>query len=294
MSVTSPTPATVVDLRDYVDVIRARKWTIAVVAGVIVAVVTSWTLVQPVAYRAVATVQILPLVNPLISPPSTVSAAQPDMPTEATVAGSTAVADIVGRSPSAGARSVLELVKDVSAEPAAEGNILVISFAAGDPHTAATLANAFARAYLEYRRRTATAPVTTAIATQRMTLEKLSRELASATSDSDRALVSSRVVAAQESLRQYESALRLVTPGVVIGPASAETATRSPDLVRNAVLALAIGLVLGVGIAFLRAAMQGRGPVESAGPARSRADRDESERGSGDGNGDRDESAVRP
>jgi capsular polysaccharide biosynthesis protein len=257
MPMASPAPSSVVDLRDYVDVLRARSWTILSVTAVITIAVTAWTLLQPTVYRAAATVQVLPLVNPLISSSSRASASQPDIATEAAVAGSSAVGSIVADR-SGTALSPLDLIEHVSAEPATAGNILMIDYEAPKPGRAAAFANAFADAYLAYRERTATGPIDAAIADARRSVEHLSERLVAAPTEGIRGLVSTRLFSAQESLRQLEAARHLVAAGTVIEPATPRLATSAPDVARNVALGVGVGLVLGVIAALVRSALGGR------------------------------------
>jgi hypothetical protein len=54
------------------------------------------------------------------------------------------------------------------------------------------------------------------------------------------------LVSAQDLVRQYETALQLVTPGTVIELASPATAVPSPQVVRNIAIGLAPGIPLGI------------------------------------------------
>ena len=80
------------DLREYLRVVRSRKWTIVLTTAVVIAATALFTLHQTPIYRATAEVLVQPVQNPLnlFTPPT-----EPDMNTEQQVATSQAVADEV-------------------------------------------------------------------------------------------------------------------------------------------------------------------------------------------------------
>jgi len=135
------------DLREYLRVVRSRKWTIVVTTAIVLAATAAFTLHQTPIYRATAEVLVQPVQNPLnLYMPPTI----PDMNTEQQVATSQAVADEVLKATPI-AIPVQEMAKNLDVAVVPDTDVLEVSYSSPSPSTAAKMANAFANAYISFR-----------------------------------------------------------------------------------------------------------------------------------------------
>jgi Mrp family chromosome partitioning ATPase len=142
-----------------------------------------------------------------------------------------------------------ELLDSSSVSPKSNSDMLQFSVRNGDPAVAQALAGAYARAYTKYRREVDTAAISTALAEAQQRLSELR-----ASGDSGSPLYASVADKVQTLLTM--EALQTSNAFVVRTPDHADQV--SPKPVRNAALALALGLVLGVGLALLRETLDTR------------------------------------
>lgn len=253
---------TAVDMREYIAVIRRRKWSIILVALLAVAVAIGLTLRQTPVYSSVARVLVLPTA-PASSP--FFFLAEINMDTEAGLVDSESVASLVKEQLALG-DDVDSLVEnlDVSVEGATE--ILSIQYTSTDPARAQTLARAFATAYLEFRQAQAQEQITTQVVAVNQQIRKVSDKIASleatidATTDpTEAARLRSEVEAQQARLSVLEQDLASLGGGSLVQPGG--SVVQAPDLPRTpsnenfvttTAVAVLVGLSLGTGIAFAR------------------------------------------
>jgi capsular exopolysaccharide synthesis family protein len=238
-----------------------RHWrliTFVALLGLGAAVV--WSLQRTPIYESTASV----LVSPPATPPVDGDGpGQLSMHDEEQVVRSTAVAGIVKLRVQTSATPE-QLLRYVSAETSGGSRVLRISFSHPVPATAMTGADAFAAAYLEYRRQAVAANVRSLIDdltrdVADLTAKKDAQEVILApdsqatTEERDRALTlrdaySSRIAEINRQL----TALRQVKvdPGSVLRPATPPSRSTS-SLTRNAGTGMALGLLLGLAAAFV-------------------------------------------
>ena len=264
-----------VDLREYVRVLRSRKWLILGVVVVVLGSALAFSLRQTPTYTAEGRV----LVKQLPGTPFL------NVATEAEVLSSAAIAEL----------AVLELGADVSPErllerlevvPVADEastDVLDVSYSSSDPEFAAAAVNAFSESYIEHRRDTALAgaraeeqALANRVEELRRQLNDLSERIEAARADNRAAevatLESERTVAAAQlgSLQQQLDTVVASTVGVsggeILEAAQVPSAPTSPNHVRNGALGLFLGLALGVGLALVRERLEdsfrGREEVE--------------------------------
>jgi non-specific protein-tyrosine kinase len=251
------------DLREYLRVVRSRKWTIVVTTAIVLAATAAFTLHQTPIYRATAEVLVQPVQNPLnLYMPPTI----PDMNTEQQVATSQAVADeVLKTTPIAIPVPVMAKNLDVAVVP--DTDVLEVSYSSPSPSTAAKMANAFANAYISFRTNQAVDRLKVAADTVKRQIDGVKGQL----SDVNRQIANtndSSVVSALSSQReslisrlgtlqdQYAAvqpgAAAVQGSGVVVQKATPPTSPASPNKIRNGALGLLAGLALGIGLAFLR------------------------------------------
>ncbi|MEJ7584426.1 MAG: polysaccharide biosynthesis tyrosine autokinase, partial [Acidimicrobiales bacterium] len=142
----------------------------------------------------------------------------------------------------------------VSVSNPADTHFLVVTAESPEPARAAEIANAYAQAYVDFRRQRATEDLQAAVAQLESKVDELEDEI-SAVEPSDPArdaLVRDRDLFASR-IGQLRLALPQQTGGAQqSSQAVALTTPVRPTPARNAMLALVVGLVLGIGLAFLR------------------------------------------
>ncbi|HZD80801.1 MAG TPA: polysaccharide biosynthesis tyrosine autokinase, partial [Actinomycetota bacterium] len=190
--------------------------------------------------------------------PSTISAQ-----TETNVATSTKVAELA-KSALGTSVPTQELLKHVSADMTQGTQILRITFTASEPTAAARGADAFAQAYLEYRRQQAQDYVDAQTGQANSQLEDLQATIAKLQGKIDHPPAGFDVPAAQSKLSFDKAQAQIISsklanlqnltidPGQVIDPANVPTAPISPRHPFDIALGILLGVGLGVGAALVR------------------------------------------
>jgi polysaccharide biosynthesis transport protein len=242
-------------IRDYVRVVRRRKWLILSIAFLFPMAALLYSLERSPLYRASAEVLInrTTLVADVIGGAQGTFNQQPDRiaKTEASVAEVPAVAERVVETAGVPDLTVEEFLAHSSATAKPDADLLVLSVEAADPERAALLATAFAREFTDYRKELDTA----AIRRARLGIEARIDELRE-DPQRDRTLYTELQAKAQ----QLETAEALATgnTSVIREPTVAGATKIRPRPLRNALLAAAVGLILGTVIAFFRDAIDTR------------------------------------
>lgn len=259
MNHTSPEHSS--DLREYLRVLRNRKWSIVIITGIVLAAALFFSFRQTPVYEGRAQV----LVQSFSANP-TQPAPPPDLITEQTLVATPAVA--------AQAAELLDPRPDLDAllaglrvEVVSTSRILEISYASTDPQFAADAANAFATGYIRFRidqfRQQVDAAlenVQSRIDSARQRLTQLARQISatddpeeSAALNAERDILLARLGVLEGEREDLQGAtVAQQGAGQVVDEADVPGSPSSPNHVRNAVLALLVGLALGTGTAFLR------------------------------------------
>jgi capsular exopolysaccharide synthesis family protein len=257
------------DLHEYIRVVRARKYEIALVTVVVVVVSLFFTFRQTPIYEG----QTKVLVKPELNPSTTVSVPQqPNLDTERELILSRVVADKVKEDGHLAA-SAHTLLQNAKVEVVTDTEVLLIKYDDPNPTTAARIANTFATAYIEFRNgqtldqfQAATSAVQKRIDGIQSDLTTLDKKIASENDpDQKGALQSQRdTLIAQMGVLQNNlltlqaNASTAQSSAELVQPAEIPTSPASPNKVRNTILALLAGLALGVGFAFLRERLDDR------------------------------------
>jgi polysaccharide biosynthesis transport protein len=264
-----------VDLRIYGEVLRHRWRLISTVALLVLVLAGLYTFSRPAAFTAEGQI--------LVEPGSSSSGLRPDqlvsMETEARLVESAIIAARV-RDDLGTTLTSPELLENVSVEATPDSLVLDVSYTAPTRRDAARTANAFARAYLAYRRERAEDKLDDERAELNELMEELQIERDQYNEDINattagtieyrnarqrRDLLNQRI--ASLSIQLTEIPLT-VDPGEVILPATSEAAEPSPNHVINLALGCFLGIFVGVGAAFLRERtddrIRGRTDLEAA------------------------------
>lgn len=248
------------NLREYLAVIRSRKWLIAVVALITTIIALFLSLRQTPIYEAEARFIVT-------SDPITLSLPNPENEAEIVESGqvATAVKEQLGLK-----LSTEELLGNVAAEPLSQtSDVVVVTYISTNPELARDAANSFVREYIQYKR----AKAREAIQDQRRAIEEdiiaqqnkvenlririqaaLDRgdEVAAADLDARRTTAISQLSTLQQQITNLQQEASVNSFNQITKLANKPTSPVSPVHVNNALLGAFLGLFLGVGIAFLR------------------------------------------
>lgn len=253
-----------VDLTRYLSVLRHRWATIMLVtlATVVVTVVASNA--QTPVYRASAEI-LLHSDSPdavFGSGNGGVSNRVGAVETEIRVLGSDPVREA--------ARAKLGFASDVSAERVGESEVMRVSASSTDRHRAAAIANAYASSYVEFRRTQAVSELFAAGREIEQKVGALDRQIeeltqrATTASPAERATVDLTVRPQLDNLHDQRGELRKRRDELsveaalregdaeVVRSAVVPSSPTSPQPLRNGLAALAVGLAVGVALAFYR------------------------------------------
>lgn len=249
------------DLQSVLGVIGRHKWSILFIALMTLGVALYVSSLQTDVYESRARVLVTAIEE--VSSGS-VSVQRPNLATEAELVSSVAVADIVAER--LGIRADRDrLVDGLSVAQLGDTDILDIRYRFPDPEGAERRAQGFADGYLEYRRQIVTAAVNASaeeldrqIEELRRRFQVIQRQLATLPSGDSRvlplrneaALIQDRLL--ERQLARLEVASASATVGDIVEPARVPASPVSPNHVLNGGLGLAVGLVLGIGSAFVR------------------------------------------
>lgn len=264
------------DLRKYIAVLRARKWTILIVAVLVTAAAIFWSYRQEPVYETSARLQLKT---------DQLSGYFPVGETEAKVIASEAVAQVVIDNLDLGVRPQA-LLGGLATEPDSQGSLVInVTYRSGDPVFAQVAANGFAYGYLEYKR----AQTEASTDAQREVLNRRVRKIQNQAStlidrteaarkagnaslvsqlEGQRFSLIARLATLQNQLDSLASAGQAASIGEVLNEASVPSSPSSPNHQTDAIMGVILGLALGIGMGFLRERLddrfRGRPDVERA------------------------------
>lgn len=256
----------VISLQDYLVVLKRQRLVVVLTTVLVVVAALAFSFAQTPVYeaqtdiaiervRATGDVSLEDLLSPAFSATET----------ERVVMTSRSVADRVAAS--LGLDDPADALEGVRVEAVRDTRVLRVIVADNDPAAAAGKADAFADAYLDFRRDQAVDEVLAARAnidergaSLRAQLAELDELLADADQADDRealevqreALLAQLGQVIAQSAELGVSADDITGGGVVLTPAEVPETPVAPRPARTGALAVVLGLLLGVGVAFLR------------------------------------------
>jgi capsular exopolysaccharide synthesis family protein len=246
-------------LRDYLSILWTHKWTISLIAATATGAALFFSYRQVPLYSSSAEVIIRAASFNPNAPSGPFGFVRVD--TEVRIANSASVADIARRELAASGVSPA----DVSATQIEATDTLRFTSVSSDPAAARASTQAYAEAYLEFRRSTF---LTALEATRRPyderiqeinnELKQLVRELESTTDQARIQLLTTQytgLLAEKNGLIQGRN--NLLSPealevGEVLRPANLPSSPSSPDHVRAGQIGIVVGLLLGIAVAYAR------------------------------------------
>ncbi|HVF31399.1 MAG TPA: polysaccharide biosynthesis tyrosine autokinase [Acidimicrobiales bacterium] len=257
------------DLRHYLTVLRRRKWIVLVVTLLVTGASIAASFAQTPVYQGTSEVLLQAKASETLFDPNSGAYVDPvrAIETEIQVLRSRPVADLV--------RKEIGSAPKVTASAVGQTDVLQVQAESTDPERAALVANTYATAYIEFRRTQAVDDLLAAAEQIQQKITDLQEQIDEVSSTSPPTTARGPATTAtapapvdllqrKESLQQQQSLFRqkldqlqvdaaLKSGGAqLVTPAVAPTSPIRPTPRRSAVVALAVGLMLGVGLAFLR------------------------------------------
>ena len=268
------------ELRDYLAVVRRRKVLIAVVTLLTVAAAVAYSLLQTPIYQSTTEVLIQRSASENV-----LSDAQQQNPQLVQQQIQTEIQIIQSRSIEDAVRAKLGSLPDISVSSRGDTQVVAISVDDTDARRAATDANGYAETYVAERRRSTGDDLLGAAGDLQAELDRIDAEVADAdqkvtdltarlsvapidqvapltaerdraqeAADSARQSSEARRLTIQDQIDrlQLEATLNQTRGPEIVSAAEESSSPISPNPVRNALVAVFLGLLLGVGAAFLR------------------------------------------
>ena len=236
------------DFGSYIAVLRHRKWW--VISFTLLGLVASlgYSLTQPKAYSATAQLLVQPEGASIASGATPQTITTTDVLTELQLVTSAPVKAAVDRK--------LGSVPSVSAAEVGQTNVIAVTATAANPARAASIANAYANAFVTNQRSAAIDNLTAAETQLSRQISTIDAQAKSLESNPSAAAQVTALLAEEATLKDQLAQLQVSgavnTGGVqVVTPATAPSAPSSPKPLTDAVLGFVLGLLFGIGVAFL-------------------------------------------
>jgi polysaccharide biosynthesis transport protein len=260
------------EFRDYLRVLTRRKWVIVLAVAVVAGAALGSSLLQASVYQGKASVLLEPRSTDPLNPSGSQTDPTKDVATQIQVLLSAPVKSVV--------KTKLGAEPDVSAAQVGDTAVIEVRANSTDPSQAAAIANAYANSYVEYRRKQSVdnllaigQELQPRIDSLQKQVDQLNSQINSAPACSSpsqmpsacaqRDNIQSNVTPRRDALvnqqQLYKQRLDQLQVNADLSTGNAELATPadvptspvSPKPLRSVVTAIGVGLILGIGLAFL-------------------------------------------
>ncbi len=233
-------------LRDYLRVLRRRKWLVIQAAVLVPAAAVALSLHQQTLYEASSEVLLSRqnLAATLTNTPDATLSQDADrlVETQANLARVPAVAARVLKAARVTDRTAEDFLDSSSVKAKTNADLLEFTVTDPNPALAARLASEYAKQFTIYKRKLDT------VALQRAQVELASRLKALEEAGDRRSPLYASLVDKEQQLRTLEA---LQTANAFVVRSAGKAPQVQPRPLRNGILGVALGLILGVGLAFL-------------------------------------------
>ncbi|MDP9387236.1 MAG: polysaccharide biosynthesis tyrosine autokinase [Actinomycetota bacterium] len=250
-------PSAELELRDYLQVLRRRKGVVVLAVLVVVGAALTASFLQTPVYQAEAELLLQPRSTESLFDPNSGQRNDPlrAVQTEIQVLKSQPVREAV--------RKQLGSAPKITVSPVGQTDVIEVKARSTNPRRSAAVANAYATSYIDFRRQQAVSDLMAAGEEIQERVTDLQRQIDELPPDNARtgpnpATASRREVLVQQQalfkqkLDQLQVDQALKTGGAqLVTAATAPTSPVEPQPKRTGVVAGAVGLMLGVGLAFL-------------------------------------------
>ena len=240
--------------RIYLHVLRRRKWWVASIALLGLAVSLALSLTSHKLYSATAQLLVQPSVTATSAGMVPQPVTQTDVATELQLVTSAPVIQAV--------RAKLGSAPVVTATQVGQTNVIAVTATSRVPSRAALIANQYANAFVQYRQQVATESLTSAEGQLRTQISALANQIKSLgrdpTSAAASALLNQEAVLKEQLAQMEVSGASNTGEVALVTPATTPPSPSSPKPAQDALLGLAAGFVLGLGAAFGRESLDDR------------------------------------
>jgi capsular exopolysaccharide synthesis family protein len=240
--------------RTYLQVLRRRKWWVGLIAVLGLAASLAFALTAHKQYSATAQLLVQPSYNPSGGTLQDQPVTQTDVETELQLVTSAPVQQAVHQR--------LGSTPTVSASEVGQTNIIAIAATSRVPSEAALIANLYATDFVQYSQAVASrslAAAETQLRSQISSIEQQLSSLSGATNSAAASALLNQEAVLKDQLAQMQVSGAVDTGDVaLVTPAQTPASPSSPKPVQDALLGLAAGLALGLGVAFLRDSLDDR------------------------------------
>ena len=244
-------------LADYIEVLRRRKWIVVIAVLLTTASAIAYSSQQAKRFQSSAQVFVNPTAQGGSVGPADVQARF--LSTDAKLVHTPPVAAAAIRTAQVSGVTVPELLAQSAVTPDSTTNILTVTVADPVGSRAEMLANAYALAVSDETKRLVVLSVDGAIQKLQRSIRQLNSQISAA--EKTGFVPPSLRQRLNQSLRQLdrEQQIKLTQPVAAAVSQRAAGATQTqPKIARDALIGFALGIVIGIGLAFIREALDDR------------------------------------
>ena len=239
-------PAPERELKDYLNVLRRRKGVVALAVAVVVGVALLASFLQTPVYQGAAEILLQPRASESLFNQNSLQLSDPERTLQ------TEIRVIKSQPVRAAVQQKIGSAPKITAGGVSNTNTILIRANSTDSKQAAAIANAYANAYIDYRRKQVVNDLLAAANEIQKQVTALQRQVDTQPPGPSRDALQNQQSAFKERLDQLNVDAALRTGGAqLVTPATEPTSPIKPRPMKNAVLGLVAGLMLGVGAAFL-------------------------------------------